>query len=286
MPLRGVKCVCEDAQDIFSYHKRRGGTALKGTWRARNYKGPPMFVKRLVGSLVTYLGYEIHKPKNAFDCQQMLLSDIQVRTIFDIGAHIGEITAEYRRRFPSAMIYSFEPLPEAFEELRRRFEADNLVKPVPLAVSSKAGRGKFFVNQVSTASSLLPALDEVKNLFTTPDVTKNVATIEVPITTIDEFCRQGSIDEIEILKIDIQGGELEALEGATEKLEQGAILLIYSEISFLPIYAGQALYYEICSFLFDYGYALFDWYNPWHSANGQVIQGDALFISPRIRACF
>jgi len=245
-----------------------------------------MMVKRLIGSIVGKLGYELGKLPDAFYEQQSLLTGIPVRNIFDIGAHVGDITAEYRRRFPSAMIYSFEPLPEAFEELRRRFEADNLVKPVPSAVSSRAGKGKFFVNQVSTASSLLPSLDEAKNLFTTPDVTKNVATIEVPITTIDEFCRQESVDKIEILKMDIQGGELEALKGAKEKLEQGAILLIYLEISFLPIYVGQALYYDIGGFLFDYGYTLFDWYNLDYAENGQVKWGDALFVSPLIRRRF
>jgi len=261
-----------------------------GTRKTNMRKG--MIFRRLVGSLTGSLGYELRRVTrdsitinalNTFHDQQVLLSDIPVQTIFDVGAHIGVITAEYRRFFPKATIYSFEPLPVAFEELCTRFKDDGLVRPIPLAVSNKAGKRMFFVNQDNTTISLLPAADETKYWVNPPDAIKSIATIEVPVTAIDDFCKQESVNEIEILKMDIQGGELMALEGATGKLSQGAILLIYTEVPFVPIYTGQALFYEIYDFLSRYGYTLFGMYNVHCSEGGRVKWGDAVFVSPQIR---
>jgi len=215
--------------------------------------------------------------RDAFRDQQMLLSGTRVQTILDIGAHIGETAVRYSSAFPESTIYSFEPFPESFQELRRRFKGNGLVKPIQLAISNKAGRRKFYVNQASGTNSLLPTVDDV-GYWVTPDLVTNIATIEVAVTTIDDFCKQEIIDEIQILKMDIQGGELRALEGATEKLRQGSVSLIYTEILFVPIYEGQALFYEICNFLSGYGYTLFNMYNCCCSRKGQVKWGDAIFI--------
>lgn len=215
--------------------------------------------------------------KNAFDDQRMLLSGTRVQTIFDIGANIGQTAAKYSYLFPESTIYSFEPLPESFQKLHRRFKGNNLVEPIQLAVSNKVGKRKFYVNQDSTTNSLLPTVDEVGYWFD-PNRIKNIAAIEVPVTTIDDFCKQKSIDEIQILKMDIQGGEVMALEGATGKLSQGSISLIYTEILFVPFYEGQALFYEVCNFLSGYGYRLYNMYQFHYARNGQVIWGDAIFI--------
>ncbi len=49
---------------------------------------------------------------------------------------------------------------------------------------------------------------------------ENVTTILVPTTSIDNFCEREGIDEIHILKMDIQAGELLALKGAYKKLKE------------------------------------------------------------------
>jgi FkbM family methyltransferase len=229
-----------------------------------------------------YLGSKLGSiTRDAFNDQRMLLAGTRVKTIFDIGANIGKVTARYSRLFPEAKIYSFEPFPESFQKLRRRFKGNSLVKPIQLAVSNKAGKKKFYVNQNSATSSLLPITDSAE-YWVEPKAIKNIATIEVAVTTIDDFCQQKSIDEIQILKMDIQGGELMALEGAVKKLRQGSILLIYTEILFVPIYEGEAFFYEICHFLSGYGYTLFNMYNLYQARSGQIKWGDAIFISPRL----
>lgn len=218
--------------------------------------------------------------RDAFHDQKMLLSNTPVQTIFDIGAHVGEITASYSNLFPKSTIYSFEPFPESFQRLSKRFKGNSLVKPVQLAVSSKADERKFYVNRDSGTNSLLPTVDDV-GCWVDPNVEElieNITTIEVPVTTIDDFCKQKSIDEIQILKMDIEGVELMALEGASEKLSQGSISLIYTEILFVPVHEGQALFHEIYNFLSGYGYRLFNMYNFSYARSGQLEWGDAIFV--------
>jgi len=244
-----------------------------------------MILKGLGKALARNLNRELHYglrgiTKDAFNDQLGLLSGTKVQTIFDIGANIGQTTAEYSSLFPEATIYSFEPFPEAFQKLCQRFKGNSLVKPVQLAVSNKAGKKKFYVYRESGANSLFPTTDEVQYWVDPPSAIESITTIEVPVTTIDDFCKQESINEIQIFKMDIQGGELNALRGATEKINQGCISLIYTEILFVPIYEGEALFYEICNLLSSYGYKLFDMYNFAYARNGQIKWCDAIFAGP------
>lgn len=239
--------------------------------------------KSLAKSLIRHLGYEVHKVhyKDAFYDQKMLLRGDKVLTTFDVGANIGQTTAKYKTLFPESTIYSFEPLPESFERLCNKFERDNLVRPVQMAVADKTGIGEFYVRQWSGTSSLLP-LPKSGRRYYPKKVETIIDKIEVPVTTIDDFCREESISEIHILKMDIEGGELVALQGATEKLKQHSIALIYIEVIFVPLFEGP-MFYEISNFLSNYGYTLFDIYNDSHARNGQLRSADAIFISPQIR---
>lgn len=240
-------------------------------------------LKSVVKSLIRHLGYELHKlpSKDGFYDQQMLICNNKVLTIFDVGAHLGETVAKYKSLFPKSTIYSFEPFPESFEKLRKRFEKDSSVKPIRMAVSDKAGTREFYVNQLSGTNSLLPRPISGRRYY--PKNAETVGKIEVPVTTIDDFCREESISDIQVLKMDIQGGELMALQGATKKLKHGSIALIYTEVMFVPLYEEGAMYYKICSFLSDYEYTLFDIYNTSNARNGQLKFADAIFVSPQIR---
>lgn len=218
--------------------------------------------------------------KDAFRDQTRLVSD--VRTIFDIGANVGQTTARYKGAFPGATVYSFEPFSGAFQKLSHRFEGNDSIKPIQCAVSSEVGVERFCINRDVATSSLLPTAKDAGCWVDPPEAIELSETIEVPVTTIDGFCRQEAIDEIQILKLDIQGGELNALKGATGKLSQAAISLVYTELLFVSIYQGAALFGELCSFLLGYEYTLFDIYDLTHTGNGHLKWCCAIFVSPKI----
>jgi len=222
--------------------------------------------------------------RNAFCDQKALLSGRQIQTIFDIGAHTGETVAKYAGLFPETKIYAFEPLPEAIEELRLKFQGNRFVNPVQAAVSDRPGKRPFYVNRNSVTNSLLPTAREASRWVKPERDIEAVAVLEVPVTSIDDFCTREGIGEIQILKMDIQGGELMALRGAVEKLRQGSISLIHTEILFVPVYEGQAYFYDIAAFLSGYGYELFDMYDFAYAEDGRLRWGDAVFIGPQLRA--
>jgi hypothetical protein len=84
------------------------------------------------------------------------------------------------------------------------------------------------------------------------------------------------------LKLDIEGGELDALRGIKSLLKNHKIDLIYSEVSFSEIYENQNHFHDIASYLYDYGYKLFDLVYLVKSLDGQIYYGDAIFLSPNL----
>jgi FkbM family methyltransferase len=222
-------------------------------------------------------------PRDPFAAQSQLLAGSRrsAITIFDVGAHTGETARKYRARFPDATIYCFEPFPDSIAALERRFARDAGVHIVPQAVSQRVGRKTFYVNELAPTNSLLPRPAAGRRYY--PSTASPRTTIEVEVTTLDAFTAAHGISAIDILKFDIQGGELMALQGAEKLLRSGGIPLIYTEIMFVPHYQGGALFPELWSALAQFGYSFFDIYDLQRATNGQLRYGDALFVSQSLR---
>ena len=182
--------------------------------------------------------------KNAFEHQQHLLSHQDLTVIFDVGAHMGQATTNYRKRFPQAVIHGFEPCPEAFARLSEKFNADRYVKLCQMGFADTKGSRTLFLNQDSSTNSLFPAVLTADTLVE-PGRIDNIGHITVPVTTLDAYCQEQYIPSIDILKMDIQGGELRALHGAVHMLSNRSIAIIYLEIWFVRVYEGAPLFYEI-----------------------------------------
>jgi hypothetical protein len=135
---------------------------------------------------------------------------------------------------------------------------------------------------MSATNSLLPRPRNLKRYY--PQNAETVGQVEVETTTLDTFCKHSAISKIDILKMDIQGGELLALQGATDLLSESLVDLIYTEVIFVPHYEGGPLFHELSGFLSRYDYSLFDLFLIKHGNNGQLRHGDAIFVSNKMRA--
>jgi len=76
--------------------------------------------------------------------------------------------------------------------------------------------------------------------------------------------------------MDIQGGEVIALNGAARLLARQAIRLIYLEVQFAPLYQGQAYFCDVTTVLNGHGYQIFGLYDLMHGHRG-LGWGDAIF---------
>ncbi len=202
----------------------------------------------------------------------------QALTIFDVGAHVGESSLTFRKLFPNASIHCFEPLPACFDKLQNTFKDDRSVNTFQLALSNRVGIETFHVNRTNQTNSLLPRANESVN-WVSLEISETINQIQVPLSTLDIFCQEKGIDQIDILKIDAQGSDLEVLKGAQKLLSNKKVKWILVEIIFVPLYEGQGYFHEITAFLAGFGYHLFDFLAPAYAEDGRLAWADAIYCN-------
>ena len=210
-----------------------------------------------------------------------LLRRRKVDVIFDIGANVGQTARSYRQLFPDAKIHSFEPSDPAFSTLETTFAGDQKFKAWKLAISNVDGEKDFFCSDDDTCNSLLPPSQEIGNAALREKLT-STRKDKVECSRLDSFCQQNSIGRIDLLKMDIQGAELQAIEGASEKLGSGDIGLVFSEVQFSPLYKDACEFRDISSAMNMHGYKLYGLYNLHHFLEDGLLWGDAIFVHPSI----
>ena len=243
-----------------------------------------MWIKGFIRSFLNQIGYDLRNIKPggaAYPDQRGLLVGREVWTIFDIGANVGQTALAYRKLFPGATIYSFEPFESSYQALVRNCRRDQLIRPYRLAITSFTGTRPLYYNKFSPTNSLLPVSDSVR-ASGYAELMRNLGIQEVSSITLDEFCVCEGIDSIQILKMDIQGGELMALGGAVHLLASRSVDLIYTEVLFAEFYEGQAYFLDLCQFLQQHGYSLSGLYDLRYGGRGRLAWGDAIFLSPRV----
>jgi FkbM family methyltransferase len=239
------------------------------------------WLRNTVSAALDRLGYEVHRKQppgwgdDAFGDQRRLLEGAPVDTVLDLGANAGDTTHQYRTLFPSATIHAFEPFPDVHRQLAERFAADPRIRAHQLAVTDAPGRRRFYVNDAHVTNSLLPH-NPASPEWAWASGDGLGRSIDVAAITLDEFCRAEGLARIDLLKMDIQGGEAMALKGAAHLLERRAVRLIYTEVLFAPLYDGQASFCDVQGILSGYGYQLFGLYNLMHGERG-LGWGDAIF---------
>lgn len=242
-------------------------------------------LKSFVRSSLKRLGLEVRKLSSHHTDlradERLLLSRTPVRTVFDVGASVGHAAVSFRSLYPEADIYCFEPTEEPYRALESRFGGDSKVHPTKAAVGEHAGQATLHLNPFDETNSLL-ATDAEFEKFVGRNQAIEVGTVSVPVLSLDDFCRDKGIKSIDLLKLDIQGYELNALRGARGLLESHAIRLITCEVMFSRIYQGQPFYHEIASFLSGFGCELWGLFDLMRIPRGPLGQADAIFLSPSL----
>ena len=86
------------------------------------------------------------------------------------------------------------------------------------------------------------------------EVAKLQAEYPIKVTSLDSFVKNHQIDTIDFVKIDVQGAELDIFKGGVKALED--VVLIVTEVEFVPLYIDQPLIGDICQYLMKQGYML------------------------------
>jgi FkbM family methyltransferase len=206
------------------------------------------------------------------------------RLVFDVGAHEGLAARRYREIFPAATIHCFEPFPESFDRLGQAVAGLGAIELHAFALAAEEGQAAFSVNRNSATNSLLES-DEAADVYWRGDTPKTVTSLSVTTRTLDAFAAEQSIAAIDVLKMDVQGGEYDVLRGAGDLLRRHAIGLIYMELITAPTYVGQHRMREYLELFDAVGYELFDFYNLGRGS-GRLLQTDIIVVGPEILARF
>jgi FkbM family methyltransferase len=199
-----------------------------------------------------------------------------VRTVVDVGANRGQFALYSRVRFPAATIYCFEPLRAPREKLQWLFAGDAHVRVFPVAAGSALGVAAINVSRQDDSSSLLAETALQSERF---PGTEMVGVEEIEVTILDAALEGIELAPPILLKLDVQGFELEALRGAGNLLRQADVVLC--ECSFVPFYEGQPLFEDIVQYLRQAGFKLAS--GALSSAPaGRWEQGDFLFEKPAL----
>jgi FkbM family methyltransferase len=213
----------------------------------------------------------IHRVAAAVEHTDILDALPDCLTVIDIGANRGQFALAARYRFPFARIISFEPLGRPAAKYRAVFGSDGRTTLHEVAIGPTRGSSLMHISGRDDSSSLLPITDTQELLF---PGTKQAGTTSVVSGLLSDYIDVGALCSPALLKIDVQGFELQALLGCADALHRFDV--IYVECSFIELYAGQALAGEIVAWLSARHFALTGVFNVAYR-RGEAIQADFLF---------
>lgn len=138
---------------------------------------------------------------------------LQPSVIFDIGANVGVASVLLAEHFPKARIYSFEPVPDNFELLKRNVAGRPNVMPVQLALASDSGGREIIYSP--------DGLNLGGSSFFQRGASADTPRMQVATATPAEFMRAQGIERVDLIKVDTEGAEYEILTSFdTEALRQ------------------------------------------------------------------
>jgi FkbM family methyltransferase len=195
--------------------------------------------------------------------------------IIDIGAAAGETCLRFSQSLPEAEIIGFEPIRKTFKRLEDNTKNFANIKVFNIALGKEKGVSSINIMDRITSSSIYPS--QANSNFDGNQYFNILETEPINIESLDHF---GYRDKsIALIKIDVQGFELEVLKGALNTLLNTHFILV--ELQNHEIYIGAPRYYEIDAFLREVGFELFD-IIPSIRQMDQIKEFDSIYINRRI----
>lgn len=192
--------------------------------------------------------------------------------LIDIGGNVGNWAADFVGFFPLTDVFAFEPDPRAHAKYAARFQGRPGVSLHQAALSSAKGQATFHMAENTVYSSLEAYSDTQagRGIAMGNDCT-------VPLETLDSIAIETSGYDATVLKIDVQGHEVEALLGAGTTLQK--VDVVIGELSFASEYAGtEPSFARVCELLHAAGLhpAIFQCYG--RQLGPHAFERDVVFV--------
>lgn len=231
---------------------------------------------RILRGLSGAFGLEVHRRSR----RRMRLSmaetlahisgmEFRPTTVIDVGVGYGSF--DLYEAFSDSTFLLIEPLVEfrpVLDDIQRQYRAQYVLA----AAGRKQGTTVIFVHPYLEGSSLLRERAD----------TGGIVTREVPMVTVDDVCDEHGLKGPYLIKVDVQGGELEVMSGAKRKLAETEVVIL--EVSLFQFVERGPELHDVVAFMKDLGFVTYDIFGghtrPLDGALGQV---DMAFVKERGR---
>ena len=168
--------------------------------------------------------------------------------IVEAGAHFGEDTQIFASKWPSGLIYAFEPFPDSYQKLRKKVRLYSNVVTYQMALSNQTGSALFFysLKHPGCSSLISPTSRKAKSI----PFEKNP--IIVSTITLDDLAQLCGIDHIDFVWLDVEGFELPILQASKTIFK--TVKVIFLEVNYIALHEKMPLADEVVDWLKSQGF--------------------------------
>lgn len=232
-------------------------------------------VMKFVRPMAKRLGIRIERDSIQASDSLLGLKEMDARTVLDVGANRGTFAKQARGLFPQATIHCFEPIPEMLKELQNYKEgtSDKQLMIWPFAAGKEDDCVQMYLHSDHPASSsILPTTEKCESQF--PQV-KIQEPIDIQVRAIDDVLEKQDLSRPLLIKLDVQGYEASALEGAKRILDLVDAAIV--EVSLDNLYLGQPSFFELLMIFRKHGLHYAGNLHQVLAEDGHVVFFDAVF---------
>ncbi|MEO4007220.1 FkbM family methyltransferase [Flavobacterium sp. CAU 1735] len=194
--------------------------------------------------------------------------------IIDVGANSGQFSKVANHFYPNASIDSFEPLPNLYPKIEEMFKKNEKIRTHNMALGNENGSIKFNRHKYGHISSILDLSAENVHY---PKGENALDQIDVEIKTLDGIfaAELNNKNQTTLLKLDVQGYELEVLRGGTESIKNIDYIVIEANLE--QLYKNQPTFTEVNTFLNERSFELAGMLDFNLGKNNKYIEIDLLY---------
>ncbi|HEY8782057.1 MAG TPA: FkbM family methyltransferase [Mucilaginibacter sp.] len=197
-------------------------------------------------------------------------------TFFDIGASVGNFSKCICGEYKIKKGILVEPVSKLIPILENVFPDKETFHVINAAVSDVISESDFYYNEDADFVSSLLRIDNKGEGFASLNFADPVLT-KIQALTLDHIVNKQNILNIDLIKIDVQGAEHLVLHGGIETLKRTK--LVFTEFSYKPLYENSSTFFDLYKIFYENNFILVNITSNFFSANGELLQGDALFVN-------
>jgi len=231
-------------------------------------------IKKNIKKILNMFGFRIMRI-NLGSKELKWLWDLNIKTVIDVGGSKGNAALDFHRLFPSADIYSFEPLQDCFQIMNEKLKNVSGFKSFNVALGDSIGQGVIHRSSYSGCSSLRRMGELHKKAF---PVTAGERDEVIKTDTMDNVMKGFNLEDNILVKIDVQGLEDKVILGGQKTLDRAKMIIV--ETSFVELYEGQPLFGEVYKLLSERGFKYSGAWDPdfKNPIDGRSLQQDSVFL--------